>query len=51
MYGWEKFVAGSAVKYRIKVCLADCAIDHRLISFPWLASGMNIITRMVGLFA
>ncbi len=51
MYGREKYFAGSAVKYRIKVRLADRAIDHRLVSVPWLESGMNVITRLVGLFA
>ena len=51
MYGREENVACSAVKYRIKVRLADYAIDLRLISLPWLDSGMNLITRMVRLFA
>ena len=53
MYGREKYIAGSAVKYRIKVRLADRAIDLRFISFyRAFESGMNVITtRLVGLFA
>ena len=46
MYGREKYIAGSAVKYRIKVRLADRAIDRRLVSFPWPDLGMNFITLM-----
>ena len=46
MYGREKYIACSAVKYRIKVRLADSAINLGLVSFPWPDLGMNVITHI-----
>ena len=52
MYGREKYIASSAVKYRIKVRLADCAINLRRISvLPRYATGMIVISGVVGFFS